>query len=238
VALGVDLAWSESNGSGACALDPDGRVVDERILVTDDEILDWVNDLASESAVVAVDAPLLVPNETGRRPCESELSREYGSRWAATHSSNRQLLLNRHGAIRGEDLAGELRRSGFSDLWSQTQRTLLEVYPHPAIIEAFGLPHRLAYKKGRIAERRAGLRRLDVLILSLATADPPFIGSPVEITDTMTGPELKSVEDLLDARICAWVAAVWNRYGSAGVRVFGDATSGHIAVPIGSVVAS
>jgi predicted RNase H-like nuclease len=45
-------------------------------------------------------------------------------------------------------------------------------------------------------------------------------------------------EDLIDARICAWVAAVWNRYGDTGVRVFGDAASGHIAVPIGSVVAS
>ena len=238
MALGVDLAWTARNGSGACALDADGRVVDERILVTDDELLEWVNDLASESAVVAVDAPLLVPNETGRRPCESELSREYGSRWASTHSSNRQLLLDRHGAIRGEVLAGELRRSGFGDLWSQTQRTLLEVYPHHAIIEAFGLPRRLAYKKGRIAERRSGLRRLNELILSLAKADPPFIGPPVAITDTMTGGELKAIEDLLDARICAWVAAVWIRYGDTRVRVFGDAVSGHIVVPIGSVVAS
>jgi len=142
------------------------------------------------------------------------------------------------GVIRGEDLAGELRRSGFGDLWSPTRRTLLEVYPHPAIIEAFGLPRRLAYKKGRIAQRRAGLRRLDGLILSLDEADPPFIGSPVEITDTMTGIELKAIEDLIDARICAWVAAVWTRYGDRGVRVFGDAASGHIAVPIGSVVAS
>jgi predicted RNase H-like nuclease len=238
MALGVDLAWTESNGSGACALDPDGRVVDERILGADDEILDWVRDLASDSAVLAVDAPLVVPNETGRRPCESELSREYGSRWAATHSANRQLLLDRYGVIRGEDLASLLRRSGFGDLWSPKRRTLLEVYPHPAIIEAFRLPRRLAYKKGRIAERRAGLRRLDGLILSLDEADPPFIGPPVEITDTMTGPELKAIEDLIDARICAWVAAVWTRYGDRGVRVFGDPASGHIAVPIGSVVAS
>ena len=66
------------------------------------------------------------------------------------------------------------------------------------------------------------------------THSGPFI----EITDTMTGAELKAVEDLLDARICAWVAAVWNRYGDEGVRVFGDTTSGHIAVPVGSVVAS
>ncbi len=157
---------------------------------------------------------------------------------ASSRADSNTSLGTRDGDFRGEDLAGELRRSGFGDLWSQTRRTLLEVYPHPAIIEAFGLPRRLAYKKGRIAERRAGLRRLDALILTLATADPPFIGSPVEITDTMTGVELKSVEDLLDARICAWVAAAWSRYGDTGVRVFGDAASGHIAVPIGSVVAS
>jgi predicted RNase H-like nuclease len=238
VALGVDLAWTERNGSGACALDADGCVVDERILVADDDIVEWVSGLASDSAVLAIDAPLLVPNETGRRLCESEVSREYGSRWAAAHSSNRQLFLNRCGVIRGEDLAGELLRLGFGDLWSQARRTLLEVYPHPAIIEAFGLPKRLAYKKGRIAARRAGLRRLDALILGLDRADPPFIGPPIEITDAMTGRELKAIEDLIDARICAWVAAVWNRYRNARVRVFGDTVGGHIAVPIGSVVAS
>jgi predicted RNase H-like nuclease len=54
----------------------------------------------------------------------------------------------------------------------------------------------------------------------------------------MTGVELKSIEDLLDSRICAWVAAVWNRYGNARVRVFADPGSGHAEVPIGSVVAS
>ena len=53
----------------------------------------------------------------------------------------------------------------------------------------------------------------------------------------MTGPELKAIEELLDSRICAWVAAVWNRYRNTRVRVSGDAASGHIAVPIGSVAA-
>jgi predicted RNase H-like nuclease len=104
--LGVDLAWTARNGNGARALDADGRVVDERILVADDEILDWVKELASDSAVLAIDAPLLVPNETGRRPCESELSREYGSRWASTHPSNGQLLINHHGVIPYQRQAG------------------------------------------------------------------------------------------------------------------------------------
>ncbi len=235
-AFGVDLAWSDGNSSGCVALDAHGRVVDERLLSSDGEIVGWLADLTGGAAAVAVDAPLLVPNDTGRRPCESDLARAYGSRKAGPHPCNRPLLIRTNGRIRGEDLRSMLEPLGFTDPWGGGRRVLLEVYPHPALIEAFSLPERLGYKKGRVGERRNGLRHLEELLARLAEADPPLHAPRIEIGDEVRGRALKDIEDLLDARVCAWVAAVWQRRRREGVRLFGTSCSGHIAVPIGPAV--
>ncbi len=232
-ALGIDLAWSERNPSGCAAYAGDGRLLDERLVTTDDEVLEWVGRWAAEVAALAIDAPLEVPNLAGRRPCESELHRVYGGRKAGPHSSNRTLLEGRDGRIRGEDLRAKLLDEGWGDPWAESQRTLIEVYPHPALIEMFDLDERLVYKKGRVATRRMGLRRLDRMIQTLAEADPPLRATPHQIDESVRGRALKGVEDQLDARICAWVAALWLR-DPRRIRLFGSAMSGHIAVPIGS----
>jgi predicted RNase H-like nuclease len=208
-------------------------------LSTDDEIIKWVERYLKGPAVVAIDAPLLVPNETGRRPCEAELSREYGSRKAGPHSSNRGRLEGLHGEIRGEVLAAHLADLGFGDPWAGMDRTVLEVYPHPAIIEVFGLEERLIYKAKRgvtVTQRRQGLRNLASLLQGLEQAQPPLRGPSVHIPDEARGAALKAIEDRLDARICAWIAEVWHHCADR-VRLFGDADRGHIAVPIGSCVA-
>lgn len=236
--LGLDLAWSAKNLTGACALEADGRIVDERMLGSDDEIVEWITDLIDGPAVVAIDAPLHVPNETGRRPCESELHREYGSRKAGPHSSNRNRLVGLHGAIRGEVLASRLADLGFGDPWAASERTLIEVYPHPAIVEAFSLNERLIYKSKRgvsVDDQRVGLRTLSVLIGLLQSALPPLIGPAVDVADDVRGAAMKALEDRLDARICAWIASVWGTVPQR-MRLFGDAAAGHIAVPVDAFV--
>lgn len=234
--LGLDLAWSAKNLTGACALDAEGRIVDERMLGSDDEIVEWIADLIDGPAVVAIDAPIHVPNQTGRRPCENELHREYGSRKAGPHSSNRSRLVGLHGAIRGEVLAARLAEFGFGDPWAGSERTFVEVYPHPAIVEAFGLDERLIYKSKRgvsVEDRRVGLRTLSALVDLLHSASPPLVGPAVEVTDGVRGAAMKAVEDRLDARLCAWIASVWGTVPER-VRLFGDSGSGHIAVPTGT----
>ncbi len=237
--FGIDLAWSERNLTGVCALDEAGVVVDERLLQSDDEIVAWVRERLDGPAVLAVDAPLHVPNETGRRAGENELAAAYGARKAGPHSSNRSLFLRQYGRIRGEDLAEQFAAMGFVGPWNGGERTLLEVYPHPALIEAFGLPERLRYKaKPGLGSdgRRTGLRNLARLLASLEHADPPLIGPAVAVPDDARGRSAKAIEDQLDARVAAWVAAVWARHGTGRVRLFGDADGGHIAVPIGPFV--
>jgi predicted RNase H-like nuclease len=160
----------------------------------------------------------------------------YAGRKAGPHPSNRSLFLQRYGRIRGEDLASRLAGLGFADPWQNAARTLLEVYPHPALIEAFDLSERLVYKAKRgvgVAGRRVGLRNLARLLDELATADPPVRGVPIEVPDTAQGRRLKSIEDRLDARLCAWIAAVWERHGVGRVQLYGRAADGHVAIPVG-----
>lgn len=236
--FGLDLAWSATNATGACALDANGTVIDERLLGSDDEIIDWISNSLDRTGVIAIDAPLLVPNASGRRPCESAVSRAYGSRKAGPHSSNRTRLIGLHGVIRGEGLVGRLATFGFGDPWERSDRTVLEVYPHPTLVEAFGLAERLIYKAKRgvgVAERRHGLRCLDSMLQQLSGADPPLLGPRVEVLDGTRGKALKAVEDRLDARVCAWVASVWANHPQR-VRLFGDNASGHIAIPTGRFV--
>ncbi len=238
--LGLDLAWSTTNPTGACALDCDGTVIDERMLGSDDEIIEWITGSMGESTVVGIDAPLHVPNETGRRPCEAELQREYGGRKAGPHPANRRLLLANNGVIRGEQLVARLEAFGFSGPGAAGDRTFLEVYPHPAIIEVFGLEERLIYKAKRgvtVAGRRSGLRALSRLLGSLESATPPLLAPPVEVPDDARGAALKEIEDRLDARMCAWVASVWGQSPNR-IRLFGDRISGQVAVPQGVFVSS
>lgn len=233
--FGIDLAWSERNLSGACVVDAAGRVVDERLLGDDVEVLGWIESHLEAVAVVAIDAPLHVPNETGRRPCEAELAAEYGGRKAGPHPANRRLLADADGSIRGERLAGSLTEIGFAGPWQAAERTLLEVYPHPTIIEVFGLPERLVYKAKKgvsVDRRRQGLRELAAHLHGLEAAMPPLIAPAVSIGDEIRGRALKGVEDQLDARVCAWVALLWHD-DPGRVRIFGDQATGHIAVPCG-----
>ena len=226
--FGLDLAWADHNPSGVAVLDDTGRLIDEQTLTTDAEILAWIASHLEGGTVVAADIPVTVPNETGARPCDRRLASVYGSRRAGPHPANRSIFLERYGRVRGEDLGRQLAELGFSHPWSNSNRVLLEVYPHPGLVEVFDLPERLLYKKGTLAERRRGLRTLRRLLASLQDDEPPLIAPSIRIGTKATGKELKTVEDLLDARFCAWTAAAWQ---ADRVELFGDAETGHIGVP-------
>jgi predicted RNase H-like nuclease len=227
--FGLDLAWADHNPSGVSVLDATGTVLDERLLGSDEEIIDWIDARLAGPAIIAADIPITVPNDSGARVCDRAIASDYGARRAGPHPANRTIFLNRYGRIRGEDLAAGLAGRGFADPWSGSDRILMEVYPHPGIVEVFDLPERLLYKKGPLRQRRHGLARLRTLLASLETTEWPLRGPHHVIPRNATGRELKRIEDLLDARFCAWIAAVWVR---GGCRVYGAPGKGHIVVPL------
>ena len=92
--IGIDLAWGERNPSGAAVI-RDGRLVAcIGSLGRINEIIDFVGAHISrrEGSVVAVDAPLRVPNETGSRVCDRALSAEWRRYQAGAYPANLRLL--------------------------------------------------------------------------------------------------------------------------------------------------
>jgi hypothetical protein len=89
VVLGVDLAWGEHAKTGVCAI-VHGQVVESGTARTDAENIAWIERYRAEAMTVAVDAPLVVPNDTGARGCERTVTRLWGGAWAGTHPANRR----------------------------------------------------------------------------------------------------------------------------------------------------
>ena len=111
---------------------------------------------------VAIDAPLIINNRHGQRPCERALSTVYRNKYAGCHPSN----LSLYPSAFSVQLSNVLKQYGFQHIHGHTWQ--IECYPHPSIVECFGLPKRLAYKKGRVMDKRQGQVQLANYLLMLA----------------------------------------------------------------------
>lgn len=246
VYIGLDLAWSARNPSGlaVCAGTPAGArlVQPPSRLVTNEAIVQAIRAAIGDApAIVAIDAPLIVPNETGRRDAEAELAAVFRRYDAGPHPANRRLL-RRYGGVRGEALLTELAADGFVYVPAieagMDGRFIIEVFPHPAAVVLFRLPHILRYKArpGRdLAERRRELGRYLNLLRGLSSGDPPLLGidrlwRAIDL-DRLGPSALKVIEDEADALLCAYIALYGQRWGAARCRSFGTAEGGAIFTP-------
>lgn len=212
--LGVDLGW-QGRPSGVSRLQP----YEAMRLDHHDDVLDWIRRRSAEGgAVVAVDAPLVIPNASGMRPVEKEMHREFGRFHAGCYPAHLGMPFAA-GVTRFSHTLGEM---GFDHL-GRDFRGQLEVHPHAATVQLFGLDRIIKYKRGPVSERRAGLQRLRELVATLIPGDLPHVPEG--------GKALKEAEDMIDASLCAYLAWNWWRYGESRNRVFGNTTEGYIVVP-------
>jgi len=236
--VGLDLAWGQRNPTGVAVLDARGRLVHVSRQQTDDEILSAVREYVEGPCLVAIDAPLVVTNPTGNRPCEAALNADFGRFDAGAHPSNTGKKEFRDGT-RGARLADELGL----DLapGSAAERRVIEVYPHPATVALFRLGRILKYKNrtGRSLETlQAELLRLTTYLEALVHADPPMrvathpswqaLVEQAERAERKS--ELRVVEDQLDAVVCAYVALHAERRPDL-TTTYGDAATGAIVTP-------
>jgi predicted RNase H-like nuclease len=163
--------------------------------------------------LVAFDMPLSHEPITGRRASDRAVSSAYGRQKCATHAPS----ADRPGEI------SDALRAGFASLGYRLQTTdlvgrgIIEVYPHPALVELAGASVRLPYKASRarlywpeasVAERKLKLIeqwRTIVALLDREVAGAADLLRPPQAT--ASGVDLKAFEDMLDAAICAWIAA-------------------------------
>jgi predicted RNase H-like nuclease len=240
--VGVDLAWTRRGGSGVCVV-ADGGVRGSGRVVSDQELLAWLAPLAEDDALVAVDAPLIVRNQTGRRPAEQAISRCFGAYHASAHSANLGLPSFRDG-VRGEWLA---RALGFDvDPFfapGVPLRRAIEVYPHTAIVALFDLASTLKYKAkpGRtLASRSQALAELLRHLETLCDADPPLDVTVARrwrelnrvVRNPGSGAALARAEDEIDAYVCAYTGLYYWTHGADRCRVAGTLADGYIVTPV------
>lgn len=235
--LGIDFGW-KSQPSGLCCLELiDGKLqlLDLNRLELIADILTWIDKSVQpdEPAIIAVDAPTLIPNATGSRLPDKLSHKYFGKYHAGCYPANQNLPFS----DRTINFGLELESRGFAHAPTiepqKPGRYQIEVFPHPAIVNLFNLQRILKYKKGRLSERRLELIKLQNYIIDiLPSSSPPLrLGGSFIPEIPHTGAALKAVEDQLDSLICAYVAAHWWFWGEERNLVLGDRTTGYIVIP-------
>jgi len=238
--IGIDFGW-KSQPSGLCCLE----LVDGQLKLLDLDRQDalanifiWINRniAADEPALIAVDAPTIIPNMTGSRLPDKLTHKYFGKYHAGCYPANRSLPFS----DRTTQFGLALESDGFVHAPTIEPQKLgryqIEVFPHPATVNLFNLQRILKYKKGRLGDRRLELIKLLNYILAILTQLEPALDSlclseffPDEIP--FTGKTLKDIEDKIDSLICAYVGAYWWFWGEERNLVLGDINSGYIVIP-------
>jgi predicted RNase H-like nuclease len=243
--LGVDLAWGagtatrRANETGVAVLDASGRILDAGWLRGLDEVTDWLVATAEAGSLVAIDAPLVVHNPTGMRECEREVGRAYGRWRVAANASNTGLRW-----LAGVTLHERLEAAGFryadgTGAPDPNGRSFFECYPYTTIVGTEELGYdaeRPRYKRltrgipaaeGRTIRAVAfdelirGVGRLRDAVPPVDLASHPVTRALLDEPSTTVAADHKHREDLLDAVLCAWTAALWHVHGEERVQVLG-----------------
>lgn len=232
--IGVDLAWGQRSPTGVAAVDADGSLCHVAVAGSDDDVLTQLQPYVAGECVVAIDAPLVVTNPRGNRPCEAALNRDFRRFDAGTHPANTGLPWFADGG-RAARLCATLGLD--LDPRSAATRKALEVYPHAASVVLFGLEKTLKYKQkqGRdFPELRSELLRLMEFIEGLedliVSASEDWHGLRTAVHDATTKAQLRRAEDPVDAVLCAYIA----RYFTArpeDITIYGDTATGCIVTP-------
>jgi predicted RNase H-like nuclease len=187
-----------------------------------------------DECLVAIDAPLIVKNASGARPCEVALTRDFSRFDAGTRPSftDKPEFKDPRGARLAAMLGLDM------DPASSANRRAIEVYPHSASVVLFELDKSLKYKRGNFEERQRSLLELMTHIEGLDKATPRLRAnrsvSWVELrkrVEAATRPvQLDRDEDPVDAVLCAYVGLYWY-HRPDDVTIYGDFDTGYIVTP-------
>ena len=169
----------------------------------------------AEVSCVSVDMPLATTPITRRRAADTAISSRFGPKGCAVHSPSTE----RPGAI-ADQLRADFAALGYrlhTNGSEQSAPALIECYPHVALLALLKRDYRVPYKVSRSgrywkAEKLTCSERIERLLEQFQAIKtglnqhisgiPDFIPAPYEVS---TLASLKSVEDMLDGLICAWI---------------------------------
>lgn len=237
--IGIDLAWTYKNETGLCVLDASGRVeyLDSKVY-SNKEIMDVIKQHHTENMAIAIDAPLIVPNEGGSRGAEGEMMRAVinGHRLRA-FNSNRNYFTKVFGEIRGETLMQTIQSEipNIQIGFDRVESSIIETFPTGIVSGLFSDIAPIKYKikpKTKFDETKSEMERLINRFDKLENEDKCISGLMSKINDEVeTKKAHKHLEDKVDAFLCAF--GVYSIYeGLASETMFGTIDKGFIVIPV------
>ncbi|MDP2306571.1 MAG: DUF429 domain-containing protein [Pseudomonadota bacterium] len=236
--LGLDLGWTPRDSSGGVVLEPteDGgvRMVSAESLRSHEDTLRWITrNRGRGSATLVVNAPIIVDNLSGSRPCDRALL-EHFSRYRIDEYAN-----NSVSASHPRTMGRALMRMGFDPNPASEGDRIVETHTQAAQVLLLGVDRPIRMKSGPIGGRKEAVDRLRELIEErLIEAGNPRLHLSPELDQLMdahlpdlNGTRLGELEERLEALVCGYVAAYLGQVGPDGCAFLGDMDTGYILLP-------
>jgi predicted RNase H-like nuclease len=201
-----------------------------------EDVLSWLaRNRGRANAIVTVNAPVIVENGSGQRPCDQQI---------ADHFSRYQIddyQVNIVSAGHPRTMARAMMRMGFdADPESEGDR-VVETYTLPAQILLFDLERPIRMKHGAIGTRKDAVSRFrDLVVSHLLDAVPSLAENDTlgELLDvdlgTLNGTRLGELEESLEAMFCAYIGAYLDIRGPDDCAFLGDLQHGYVLLPTSS----
>ena len=234
--LGLDLAWAPRQSSGGAVLEPteDGvKLVATAHLRAHEDVLGFIaRNRGRHGCILAVNAPLVVENSTGRRPVDIELEHHF-SRFQV-----KEYMVNTVNASHPRTISRALGRMGFSPDPQAEGNRMVETCTEAAQILLFGLERPLRIKTGPMGGRKDATNRYRELIYGKL----PFLDPELQDSDPLeelmnenlaglNGTRLGELEGKLDAVMSAYIAAYLGLRGPESCAFLGDLYRGYVLLP-------
>jgi predicted RNase H-like nuclease len=233
--LGIDAAWTLRGSSGVALIKQTGTgdwecVAVEasylefvrksgfapKISLDGTEIAKSLLEAARELtrvpiALVVADIPMARGPIVGRRCADREVLKAFGGQGCSTHSPSPE----RPGRL-SEQFRDGFWEDGFqlaTNAGQLTNHALVETYPHPALLSLMNADYRVPYKENRTTkywpkdDKPTRVKKLlDTLRSIHGGLSHEIAGIDFEIPEgSEKFSDLKSIEDRIDALVCAWV---------------------------------
>lgn len=242
--VGVDLTWADRKPSAIVVLEGGGEGPARPIAFSSglehvEEMGDFIVSHTPGGGIVGIDAPLVVPNGSGARPCDLECTAKWHAYDAGALPANKKLCGD---PPRGGRLLAWLAGAAFPHRYDieagVPARAAMEVYPHPSSVALLGLERIFKYKRSATSQNQEGLAAFQARLYErLGRLDPPvelggeLAGRLRRNPALLRGADFERQGDLVDALVCAITVFHFWRWGAEKWEVAGSAAEGAILLP-------
>ena len=233
--VGIDLAWTYKNETGICIISDDGEIeyLNSAIL-SNEEIVNLIKYYCNERICIAIDAPLIVKNETGSREAERNFMRNkiHGHNLTLFVAS-RSYLTKTFGEIRGETLPG----IEINTMVSEEKSTVIETFPSAVCCGLFPEIYPVKYKLKRTVPYNETQYQMNRLLSRLRKLEEEEgivknLVSELKLNNIeLCSKNHKHIEDKVDAFLSAYcIYSIYKKI--ANPLVFGDVEGGFITISV------